>query len=119
MLQVVGEAGPQQFGLNFPQTAHVKLPQAQLALDPGVAKFHDSSATAILGLCFRAGHLFPEGLDRRTFHPPNDSAASPLIFRTAPIGSNLAPPHLLIRRSRLKRAFKPASNLMAQHMKIV
>jgi hypothetical protein len=83
MLQVVGEADPQQFGLNFSQTAHVKLPQTQLALDPGMAKFHDSSAMAVLRLCFRAGHLFPKGLDRRMFYPPKDSAASPLIFRTA------------------------------------
>jgi len=83
MLQVVGEAGPQQFGLNFSQTAHVKLPQTQLALDPGMAKFHDSSATAILGLRFRASHLFPEGLDCRIFYPPNHSTSSPLIFRTA------------------------------------
>src|SRR5580704_2835107 len=61
----------------------MKLPQAQLALDPGVAKLHHSSATAVLRLRFDAGHLFPERNDRRSLFQTQDSATVALIFRAA------------------------------------
>src|SRR5712692_2415516 len=83
MLQVVSEAGPEQFGLNFHQTAYMKLPEPQLAFDPRVAKLHHSSAAAIVLLRFLTGHLFSEGNHRRIFHPSRHSAAMALIFRTA------------------------------------
>jgi hypothetical protein len=35
----------------------VKLSQPELAFDPRVAKFHDSSTAAVLRLRFFAGHL--------------------------------------------------------------
>src|SRR5260370_34529449 len=83
MLQVVGDAGPEELGLNFHQVAHVKLPEPQLAVDPRVAKLHHSSSAAVLRLNFLAGHLFPEGHDLRIFYPSRHSAAIALIFRTA------------------------------------
>jgi hypothetical protein len=83
MLQVVGEAGPEQFGLHFHQASHVKLPEPQLAFDPCVTKFRYSAATAVLGLGLVGGHLFPEAYHRRIFYPPDQSAALALIFRTA------------------------------------
>jgi len=45
----------------------VKLPETQFALDPGVAKFHDPAATAILFLSFLACHLLSEREHRRAF----------------------------------------------------
>src|SRR5271169_5340497 len=83
MLQVVGEAGPEQFGLHFHQAAHVKLPEPQLAFDPCVTELRHAATTAVLGLGLVRGHLFPEGHDRSVFYPPGHSPAMALIFRTA------------------------------------
>src|SRR5258708_13674922 len=83
MLQVVGEAGPEQFGLNFHQTAHVKLPKPQLAFDPRVTELRHPATTAVLGLGLVAGHLFPEGHHRRIFYSSRHSAPMTLLFRTA------------------------------------
>src|ERR1700693_1164591 len=83
MLQVVGEAGPKQFGLNFHQAAHVKLPEPQLAFDPRVTELRHPATTAVLSLGLVRGHLSPEGRTRRVFSPPGLSPAVALIFRTA------------------------------------
>jgi FtsP/CotA-like multicopper oxidase with cupredoxin domain len=37
----------QHFHFHFPQATHVKLTQTQLAFDPRMAKFHDSSAPTV------------------------------------------------------------------------
>jgi hypothetical protein len=47
VLQVVSEAGPQHLHLHLSQATHVKLSQPELAFDPRVAKFHDSSTAAV------------------------------------------------------------------------
>ena len=57
MLQVVCEASPQHFHLRLCQTPHMKLPQPQLALDPRVAKFHNSSSPTVSLLGFFTGHF--------------------------------------------------------------
>src|SRR5260370_30508059 len=57
MLQVVGEASPQHFHLHLLEAPHMELPQTQLAFNPGVTKFHDSSTATILFAGFLAGHL--------------------------------------------------------------
>ena len=69
MLQVVGEAGPEQFGLNFHQAAHVELPEPQLAFDPRVTELRHPATTAVLGLGLVRGHLFPESLRPPRFLP--------------------------------------------------
>ena len=61
MLQIVGEADPQEFYANFDQAPHMELPQAEFAFDPRVAKLHDSSTAAVLRLRFFAGHLLLKG----------------------------------------------------------
>src|ERR1039457_5182156 len=83
MLQVVGEKRPEHLTLHFCHNAHVGLSQGPLSLDPGGPKFPHSGTAAILRLRFGTSHLLPECLDRRIFYPPNHSAASSLIFRTA------------------------------------
>src|ERR1035438_721379 len=83
MLQIVGEAGAEQFGLNFHQASHVKLPEPQLAFDPRVAKLHDSCSTAVLRLSFLAGHLFPERKDCCGFLQASYRTTTLLILRTA------------------------------------
>src|SRR5205814_10507356 len=57
----------------------MELPQAQFALDPCVAKFHDPATTTVLLLRFRTGHFFPEREHRRNFFNTLQSAASLLI----------------------------------------
>jgi hypothetical protein len=44
----------------------MELPQSQLALDPCVTKFHDSSTATISLLDFLAGHLAACGVNEAT-----------------------------------------------------
>src|SRR5260370_485649 len=60
----------------------MELPQPQLAFDPCMAKFHDSSTTAVLRLCFFAGH-FPAKRDHhRAFFGARYRTAAFLIVWT-------------------------------------
>src|SRR5260370_29270932 len=61
----------------------MELPQPQLAFDPCMAKFHDSSTTAVLRLCFFAGH-FPAKRDhhRAFFGARYRTAAFLIVWAT-------------------------------------
>src|ERR1700716_1920732 len=67
MLQIVCEASPQHFHLRLCQAPHMELPQPQLAFDPCVAKFHDSSPATVSLLGFFTGHLLAKRDHHRAF----------------------------------------------------
>src|ERR1700745_1258465 len=60
----------------------MELPQPQLALDPGVTKFHDSSTMTISLLDFLAGHLLAERHHHRAFFELRYGTAVLLVFWT-------------------------------------
>jgi hypothetical protein len=69
--------------LHFQKSAHVKLSQTQLALDPRVAKLSHSSAAAVACPRFLGRHFLAERLNRCTFFDAQQPSATLLVFRAA------------------------------------